>query len=142
MEHLVFEVKDWSCSVPVTHVAEISRPLPTTPVANGPLYLMGLATLRGTPTPVLEMGVLLRGEPLNPTRFIRLRGEGSEVALAVSRVGGVFRIDADERKVVPALLAPELLMVEGLGLRDQRLMILLDTLRLLAKHGQPVGGTS
>jgi hypothetical protein len=65
-----------------------------------------------------------------------------DLALAVCRVNGIVPLDAGEQKAIPSLLEPELLMVEALGLRDKKLLVVLDTLRLLSKHGQPARSDS
>jgi purine-binding chemotaxis protein CheW len=133
--HLIFTVNDWTCGVRLPYVAEITRPLPTTPIANSPAYVLGVTKLRGSPVPVVDAGALLQGRPTRPQRFVRLLGESRQLALAVSSVEGVesLRPTGD---AVPPLLAPELAWVEALGNRDEQLFAVLSSIRLLREHGQ------
>lgn len=133
--HLIFAVNDWACGVPLPHVAEISRPLLTAPVPDAPPYVLGITTLRGVAMPVIDAGLLLQGKATKPTRFVRLIGDGRQVALAVSGVEGVEHLQVPDSPV-PPLLEPELRFAETLGSRDERLFAMLSAIRLLRDHGR------
>jgi purine-binding chemotaxis protein CheW len=86
---LIFRVRQRLCGLPILHVAEIMRPLPTRAIAGAPLAVTGLAVIRGIPTPVLDLGALLSDEHELPTRFITVRTGSRYVALAVESVVGL-----------------------------------------------------
>jgi len=63
-----------AAALPSTHVIETMRPLPIERIAQAPAFVAGISIVRGTPTPVVDLGMLLDGEPLDaPRRLVTLR---------------------------------------------------------------------
>jgi len=86
---LLVRAHSLSCAFPVETVSEITRVLPLRALAGGPAYLRGASLIRGRPTPIIDLALLLGGDALSrPTRYVVLRGS-SPVALAVDAVTGV-----------------------------------------------------
>ena len=60
------------CGIPLSHVAEIMRPLPIEPIAGMPHFVRGIALIRGAPTPVVNLMAILNGEHLQQPKNQRL----------------------------------------------------------------------
>jgi purine-binding chemotaxis protein CheW len=119
-------------AIPVEQVHEIMRPLDLV-LAGGPAFLLGVAIVRGEPTPVLDAGALLGApESSAPARFVTIRGTERTVAIAVQEVVGVVETSGDSFRSAPLLLASaESDAVQALGALDGSLMVLLNAVRAL-----------
>jgi purine-binding chemotaxis protein CheW len=108
------------------------RPLPVEPVAGAPQLLLGLAMIRGAPTPVVDAGSVL-GEPgSSPERFVTLRTRDRRVALAVEAVLGVATIPAASLSALPPLAgAASREAVSAIGASDAGLLFVLESARLV-----------
>ena len=72
------------------------RPLPITPMSGLPSFVPGIAVVRGRPTPVVDLGLLLGSRvDLPPTRFVTLRLATRWLAVAVSSVRGIQTVAGD-----------------------------------------------
>lgn len=101
---LVVRAHSLSCAFPVEAVSEITRALPLRGLARGPAYLRGASLIRGQPTPIIDLAVLLGGEALaRPARYVVLRAN-SPVAVAVDAVSGVRVTRRDSLGALPRLL--------------------------------------
>lgn len=118
--------------VELEHVREVLRPLPTQPFGDLP-YVLGVAILRGEPTPVIHLAMLLgTAEPSPPRRFAALRIGERQVALAVDAVLGVRMLDPDVLVELPPLLrASKAGYAERLALFDSHLALVLNGARVL-----------
>ncbi len=120
-------------ALPLPYVIETMRPLPTEPVAEMPSFVRGLAVVRGTPVPVVDLNLLLGGtRSEGVTRFVTLRTGHRLVALAVEQVIGVRQLAAASLDNMPPLLLnaqPDL--ITAIGALDQQLLLVLQTGRIL-----------
>lgn len=93
------------CALPVSEVVETLRPLPLRPVAGAPPAVLGVAIVRGEPTPVVDLAAAI-GAPAGvaPGRFVVVRAGERRVALAVGEVLGVRALDAARLRELPPLL--------------------------------------
>lgn len=92
-----------------------------------PGFVLGLAIIRGAPTPVVDAGALLgeHGEG-QPTRFVVMRVQERRVALAVEAVLGVKRLAGETLQALPPLLrhaADD--VVAAIGTLDAQLLTVL-----------------
>jgi purine-binding chemotaxis protein CheW len=114
-------------AVPVGQVVETMRPLPEVPLAAMPPFLRGVAVIRGTPTPVVDAGILLgAGERSAPLRFLTVKAGDRTVALAVDEVIGVRDLSSLALAELPPLLheaATE--VVAAVGTLDSELLLVL-----------------
>lgn len=93
------------CAIPLEAVTEIMRALPLRALGGLPPYVRGASVIRGAPTPVVDMSVLLGNPPLAaPARYVVVRG-ASPVALAVDAVAGVQRLPQAVLGGLPHLLS-------------------------------------
>lgn len=102
---LVCRVRALRVAVPLQNVIETMRPLPVEPFAGSPNFVLGLAVIRGVPTPVVNLGTLLgRTEPAVPTRLVTLRVGEQRVALEVESVEGIWEPSLQGVHSLPPLI--------------------------------------
>jgi purine-binding chemotaxis protein CheW len=129
---LLFHIRQRLCGLPIIHVAEIMRPLPTEAIAGAPAGVKGLAVIRGMPTPVLDLGALLDDQDARPTRFITVRTGSRHVALAVESVVGLRYVSADTVRNTPPLFRESSEVAVGaIGTLDAELLIVLNAAHLV-----------
>lgn len=121
-----------ACALPITHVVETLRPLPTEPVEGAPPFVRGLSVIRGHPIPVVDLAALLGTGETPANRYVALRAGDRRVALAVEAVDGVATLDAATLEDLPPLLrdAPPGL-VEAIAARDSHLLLVLRAAHLI-----------
>ena len=117
--------------LPLAAAVETYRPLPIEPVMGGPPFVLGLAVVRGTPLPVVDLTRLVTGEPGRPGRFVTVKARDRHVALAVDAVIGVRQLPAEWLQSLPPLLgAGDGKTVVAVGTLDAALAMVLETSRL------------
>ena len=122
------------CALRAADVLETMRPLPVTPVGDGPGFALGAAVIRGRPTPVVDLARLLGegGEGAGEiARFVCLRVAERRVALAVAEVIDLRPLSASALEGLPPLLSGNPRAIEALGALDDRLLLLLESARIL-----------
>lgn len=125
---LLVRARSWTGALPIRDVVETMRALPVRPVAGAPLFIRGLAMIRGAMLPVVSLCALLGdiNEQVGH-RFVTVRvGEGRLVALEVNAVLGARHIDVAALDAMPPLLSEALPdLVERLGSLDGQVLALL-----------------
>jgi purine-binding chemotaxis protein CheW len=117
-------------ALPLADVIETMRGLPVAPIADAPGFVIGVAVIRGAPTPVVDTVALLTGRAGSAARWVTIRAGARIVALALDAVIGM-------RAVEPGESAPPLLSqaagdaVAAIGRLDGALLLFLHTARLL-----------
>ncbi|HEY3593527.1 MAG TPA: chemotaxis protein CheW [Polyangiaceae bacterium] len=133
------------CGIAVRHVAETMRPLPLEPVAGMPAFVLGLALIRGTPTPVIDLAFLLLGpsERQTATRFVTVKAGQRIAALAVSHVIGIRDIPTRTLGALPPL-AQEVKadFIETIGSLDDDMLMMLNGARIVPSSVWTVLSTS
>ncbi len=125
-EVLVVAVHDRVCAIPLAHVTETMRPLALEAMVGTPQFVLGLSLLRGVPTPVVDLAVLLGLPPAVAERWVSLRVEQRQVALAVSTVIAVRTLPRASVLDLPPLVsgaAKETLA--ALSVLDTQLLLVL-----------------
>jgi purine-binding chemotaxis protein CheW len=119
------------CALSVAAVIETMRPLPIERVAGASETVLGIAVIRGTPTPVVDVGALFETRTHAPGRFVTIRTAGRVVALAVDEVIGVSVLDRASLQVLPPLLGDaRTSAIESIGSADEELLLVLRSARL------------
>jgi purine-binding chemotaxis protein CheW len=129
------------CALPIERLVETMRPLPTTPFAGAPSFVLGVARIRGAAVPVVDLGALLGSrEPSQATRYLALRLDGSRrVALAVEAVVGLRSLAPAQLAELPPLLAnADREAVAAIGTLDAELLLSLETTRIVPDRLWPV----
>jgi purine-binding chemotaxis protein CheW len=140
-------------ALPLSSIREILRPLPLTEVPRAGSAVMGVVSVRGTVTTLVDLRKRLNVDapPPQATNRILLCDQGNEViGLFVDSVLQVYRLREDEVELAPALGGDAPAHILGIGRpgsarvedssgempaivphRDQELLILLDPIALL-----------
>jgi purine-binding chemotaxis protein CheW len=123
---LVVGVESRVCAIPLVHVLETMRPLPIEPIAGTPSFVQGISVIRGLPTPVIDLGILLGASGNIGGRYVTLRLNGRQVGLSVERIIGVRELDTSLIKELPPLLhgAPKD-VIEAMGTLDAQVLVVL-----------------
>lgn len=138
-------------AIPIRDVRETMRTLPVQPLRGVPPFVLGLAMIRGQPTPVIDATRLLspavegasaadptldrelwEGSPASARRFVTLRVGERTVALALDAVIDVRSLPAETLKDAPPLLRSaggEIVSV--VGALDAQLLLVLEAGRLV-----------
>jgi purine-binding chemotaxis protein CheW len=120
------------CALPLECVEETMRPLTVHPMPGAPLFIQGLALVRGVPTPVVDAASLLGRETAGLTRFVTLKTGTRRVALAVNAVIGVIETPSDTVASLPSLFHNTPLdVIAAIGARDGELLVVLHHARLV-----------
>jgi purine-binding chemotaxis protein CheW len=121
-------------------VRETMRPLPIEPLMGTPPFVLGLAIIRGIPTPVVDAGRLIGPPPMPPTpivlpspaRFVSLKLGERTAALAVDAVLDIRSLPAETLSdIPPLLLGADAQLVSVIGALDAKLLLVLETARLV-----------
>jgi len=122
-------------ALPLEAIAETMRPLPISPISAAPTFVRGVSLVRGTPSPVVNLALLLGGNVAEPgpgRRFVSLRMPEGHLALEVDEVVGLRWLQEQSLEEAPALLnGSGEGRVQRLGSLDGRLLAVLGTARLL-----------
>jgi purine-binding chemotaxis protein CheW len=121
-------------------VRETMRPLPIEQLPGMPPFVLGLAIIRGFPTPVVDAGRLLNpssppSTPIfspSPARFVSLKLGERTAALAVDAVLDVRSLPAETLSNIPPLLrGGDAELVSAIGALDAKLLLVLEAARLV-----------
>jgi purine-binding chemotaxis protein CheW len=129
---LLCRVQTRWCALPLRHVIETMRPLPTSPIPGAPVFVDGLAIIRGAPVPVVNLSRLLGATTTQPTRLVCLRTERGRIALAVDHVHGVQSLATESLHALPPLLqCADAEVVAAIGMLDAELLLVMKIARLV-----------
>jgi purine-binding chemotaxis protein CheW len=122
------------CALPLDCVAETMRPLPLEALPNPAPGLLGVAIIRASAVPVVDMAQLTGSDThLQPGRYVSLNvGKARQVALAVGEVIGVRELDNESLSQTPPLLRDAALeVISAISLLDAELMLVMQAGRLV-----------
>lgn len=129
---LLCRVRSQLCALPLGNVAETMRPLPVAALAGVPSFVLGVAVIRGSATPVVDAGVLLGlPEPPAPKRFVTLKTGETFVAVAVESVGGIRHIAPEMLQRLPPLLGATTEHIEAIGMLDREFLLVIQAARMV-----------
>jgi purine-binding chemotaxis protein CheW len=130
--HLIVVAAGRAFALPFADVREVLRPLAIEPAPGAPSVVLGLALVRGRPTPVVDLRELLGARASAAGRWVSLRAGDRPVALAVDAVVGIERLEGARLEATPPLAtALEGGVVRAIGARDGALLAVLEASRLL-----------
>ena len=130
---LLVRVPSALCALPLSEVIENMRPLPVSPLSELPDFVLGVAVIRGTPTPVIELEALFQANAHAPARrFVTVRSGGRTVALAVDEVVGVSAVDRFElANLSPLLQNTRTDAISAMGRLDAELVAMLEVAKVV-----------
>ncbi len=100
-----FEVAGRSYAIDVSHMREVVRWQPTTPLPNAPPPIAGVLDLRDLVVPVLDMGLALGGAPVQAgpnARILVIEFDEMLVGLAVEAATDVLSLPPSGVDALPA----------------------------------------
>ena len=135
-QNLVFTAKSQEFGIQAVRVQEISRVLPTTKVPNAPSYIEGIMNLRGRLASVINFRKKLGLEPKEhdeDTRVIVVELGTFPVGIIVDSVQEVIKIPDEkvQRLSESTTASASKDYMTGVGMLDERLIILLDIDKVL-----------
>lgn len=121
------------CALPIEHVVETMRPLPTKTIPDMPSFMLGLAIIRGANAPVVHVASLMDDMANTPiTRFVTIKLGTRIVAFAVDGVMGMRTLDAEAMAEVPLLLQTvDSSRIAAISILDAELLLVLQSARMV-----------
>jgi purine-binding chemotaxis protein CheW len=135
-EFLTFTLGDEEYGVEILKVQEIRGYEAVTKIANAPAFIKGVANLRGTIVPIVDMRIKFNlGEPVYDqfTVVIILNIAGRVVGMVVDSVSDVIALSAEQIRPAPDFSSSfDTRYITGLGTVEERMLILVDIERLMS----------
>jgi purine-binding chemotaxis protein CheW len=131
-----FHVGSEEYAIDILRVQEIIRTQQLTRVPNSPEFMEGVMNLRGKIIPVIALRRrfgLKEAAPDRQNRIVVVEIQGTILGFIVDAVSEVLRIPAATVEPPPRLGVVEREYVSGVGKLGDRLLILLDTDRLMTE---------
>ena len=136
LEFLAFTLGDEEYGIDIQKVQELRGYDAVTRLANSADYIKGVVNLRGVIVPIIDMRIKLQlGTPVYDqfTVVIIINVAGRVVGMVVDSVSDVITLTREQIKATPEMgttVASDYLI--GLGVVDQRMLILMDIDRMLS----------
>lgn len=138
-KYVTFKLGKEYYGLSIENVLSIEKPSKTTRVPNVPAYIIGLINLRGDVIPVIDLRVKLGMEKKqvdNDSRIIIVKEKGITVGLMVDSSKEVVDINKEDIDKPPTSDDNTIIeYVSGIGKKGERLIIILDSLKLLDLRG-------
>ena len=135
-EYLTFTLGQEEYGVDILKVQEIRGYEAVTKIANAPAFIKGVANLRGTIVPIVDMRIKFNlGEPVYDqfTVVIILNVAGRVVGMVVDSVSDVIELKPEQVRPAPDFSSSfDTRYITGLGTVDERMLILVDIERLMS----------
>jgi purine-binding chemotaxis protein CheW len=135
IELLSFRIGGEEYALMVDDVREVLKIVPMTMVPNAPDLILGVMSLRGKVTPVIDLCKRLglqSGVRDEKSRIIVVSTDEEDVGLVVDRVTGVLTVFPDEIKPAPENVEQGAGYIRGITRKGDRLHILLDLKKAVA----------
>ena len=138
-EFLAFTMGQEEYGLEIINVQEIRGYEAVTRLANAPDYFKGVINLRGVIVPIIDMRIKFGlGTPVYDqfTIVIVLNIRGNVMGMVVDSVSDVTTLSLEQIRPAPELgSAIDTDYLIGLGMVDQRMLILVDIDKLMASDG-------
>lgn len=139
-KYVTFKLGKEYYGLPIDNVLSIEKPSKTTRIPNAPDYIIGLINLRGDVIPVIDLRVKLGMEKIGidkDSRIIIVREKDIVVGLMVDSSKEVLDIDEENINKPPESEDDTIVdYISGIGKKDERLVIILNSMRLLDIRSQ------
>jgi len=143
IELLAFRLGSEEYTLMVDDVREVLKIVPLTMVPNAPDFILGLMSLRGKVTPIIDLCKRLglhAGVRDAKSRIIVISTDEEDVGLVVDRVTGVLKVFPDEIKPAPENVEQGAGYIQGITRKGERLYILLDLKKAVTLGGESPQG--
>jgi len=133
---VIFTLNQQQYGVDIAKVFEIIRMTEITKIPNTPYFVEGVINLRGKIIPVIDLRKRLgmpEVERDKATRIIVVDVDGITVGMIVDSVMEVFRLNDVEIEAAPSMINSDIdsSFIQGIAIKDERMIILLDLNRVL-----------
>ena len=140
LQLVTFKLGAEEFSVEILKVQEIIRLIELTRVPKAPAFIDGVINLRGSVIPVMDLrkrfGIEV-AETTNDTRIIIVEISDKTVGFKVDAVSEVLRLPTSTIEPPPSMVSGvDAEYIEGVGKLEDRLLILLNVDKILAKSEQ------
>ncbi len=137
-QYLVFKITSQEYAIQAARVQEISRVAATTQVPTAPQHIEGILNLRGQLATVINFRKKFGLDPKDAdedTRIIIVEHGGFPIGVMVDSVEEVIKIPDDKVQKLPeaAATAVSREYVTGVGMLEDRLIVVLDADKILTK---------
>jgi purine-binding chemotaxis protein CheW len=146
-QFVIFHVKDEMFAVPLAEVQEIIRMPDVVRMPMSPAALEGLANLRGTVLPVINLRSVFGFEQVShddATRVVVL-DQGRPVGLVVDRMANVVTVEAGDIEgadTIQSTVDTNLLTGMIKGRNGSSMVMILDAVNTIKRQFRDLGGTS
>ena len=135
-EYLTFTLGQEEYGVEILKVQEIRGYEEPTRIANAPEFIKGVANLRGTIVPIVDMRIKFGLGEAKYDQFtvvIVLNVAGRVVGMVVDSVSDVITLSPDQMRAAPEFSGSfDTRYITGLGTVDSRMLILVDIEKLMS----------
>ena len=134
---LIVAVGEYACAIPIDHVAETMRPLSIEPIAGTPRFILGVSLIRGAPTPIVDLSMLLedRARATSYERLVTLKLREQRIAIGVDVVVGLQRLDSTQFDALPPILRDARTdYIAAIGSLDAQLLVVLRASRIIPEE--------
>ena len=143
IELLAFRLGGEEYTLMVDDVREVLKIVPLTMVPNAADFILGVMSLRGKVTPIIDLCKRLglqTGVRDAKSRIIVVSTDEEDAGLVVDRVTGVLRVFPDEIKPAPENVEQGAGYIQGITRKGERLYILLDLKKAVTLGGESTQG--
>lgn len=138
-KYVTFKIGKEYYGLPIENVLSIEKPSKTTRIPNAPDYVIGLINLRGDVIPVVDLRTKLGMEKKQvdkDSRIIIIKEKEMVVGLMVDSSKDVLDIDEENVDKPPTDESNTIIdYISGIGKKDERLIFILNSLKLLDLRG-------
>jgi purine-binding chemotaxis protein CheW len=132
---LIAYARSLQCALPLGQVLEIMRPLPIDPISRAPSFVLGVAIVRGEPTPVIDCGAFMQvSAPAQHTRWASVRAGQGTAVLAFESIRGVRALPTQLHALPPLLCGAPSEQIARLASLDAALLLVLHESRLVPEE--------
>ena len=136
-EFVEFQVGKSNFGISISHVREIIEPIPVTVLPHSHPFVEGIIQLRGEVLPVIDLKkVTGNGESSDEdeSKYIVAEFNGTTVALDVTAVTQIERINFSEIEVATDMYEGNQVPVTGVIKRDNGMILLVDFEKVIAEQ--------
>jgi chemotaxis protein CheZ len=132
-QYIGFKLNNSEFTIPIMKVREIVNTPVVTSLPQSPHYMKGVINLRGSIIPVLDLKQLISMEStgeVSPKTIVITSG-GQVFGVLVDEITSVIKIDEADIESADSFVHEHIERVEGVARFDDRLLIMLDTDKLV-----------
>jgi len=135
-QFVVFKLETEEYGIDIMNVREIAPYQEVSKVPNTPPFIEGVINFRGVVIPIINLKKkfsLNDGEIQSETRLIIMNLEDKQIGFIVDEASETVRLDDSEIEPAPELIAGvDRAYILGVGKKEERLIILIDLIRILS----------